>query len=133
MKERPDELVGTLGSDEDIAKPTDLQGTGTPEPRLERTQFTTSRLLEFFTEKELTMQIGHPPHLWPLGLTRELIDNGLDGSEKAGASPAVRVTLERDAVAVHDNGPGLPTKVLERSLDYSVRISDKLHYVSPTR
>src|SRR5262249_61671448 len=93
----------------------------------------TSRLLEFFTEKELTMQIGHPPHLWSLALIRELVDNGLDACENAGTSPVVRVVVEPDAVSVIDNGPGLPVQVLERSLDYTLRISDKSHYVSPTR
>ena len=32
---------------------------------LKRTTFETSRLLEFFTEKELQMQIGHPRERWP--------------------------------------------------------------------
>jgi DNA topoisomerase VI subunit B len=104
-----------------------------PEPKLERTPFTTSRLLEFFTEKELTTQIGHPPRLWPLAVVRELIDDALDACENAATSPAIRVRIEPDAVTVQDNGPGLPAKVLEQSLDYSVRISDKSHFVSPTR
>ena len=37
-----------------------------------------------------------------------------------------------DAVQVADN-PGLPIAVLDRSLDYLVRISDKAHSVSPSR
>lgn len=106
-----------------------VKGTpGKPESTLERTPFTTSRLLEFFTEKELTMEIG-----WPLALVRELIDNALDACDNAGVAPAIRVVVEPDAVSVVDNGPGLPTPVLEKSLDYNVRISDKSHYVSPTR
>jgi DNA topoisomerase VI subunit B len=100
---------------------------------LERTAFSTSRLLEFFSETELTMQIGHPRHLWPLALMRELVDNALDACENAGTSPAIRVRVEPDAVSVADNGPGLPHHLLERSLDYTVRVSDKAHYVSPTR
>jgi DNA topoisomerase VI subunit B len=43
------------------------------------------------------------------------------------------VTVEDDAVCVSDNGAGLPAATIERSLDYSVRVSDKNHYVSPTR
>jgi DNA topoisomerase VI subunit B len=100
---------------------------------LQRTAFTTSRLLEFFTEKELAMQIGHPRHLWALALLKELNDNALDACESAGAPPVVRVTIEADALTVQDNGPGLPDEVLGRSLDYAVRVSDKAHYVSPTR
>lgn len=100
---------------------------------LKRTTFETSRLLEFFTEKELQMQIGHPRTWWPIALTKELIDNALDACETAGITPEIEVTLEDNAVSVCDNGPGLPVETLERSLDYLVRVSDKNHYVSPTR
>ncbi len=41
--------------------------------------------------------------------------------------------LEPDTLSVLDNGPGLPTATLEQSLNYLVRVSDKSHYVSPTR
>lgn len=127
----------TSQKDGESERPTSQNSTkgspGKPEPTLDRTPFTTSRLLEFFTEKELTMQIGHPQYLWPLALVRELIDNGMDACENAGASPAIRLIVQPDAVAVADNGPGLPPDVLEQSLDYSVRVSDKSYYVSPTR
>jgi len=100
---------------------------------LERTTFTTSRLLEFFTEKELTMQIGYEKDHWPIALLKELLDNALDACETAGIAPTITVTVEPDVLTVHDNGPGLPAATLERSLDYLFRVSDKAHYVSPTR
>jgi DNA topoisomerase VI subunit B len=100
---------------------------------LQRTTFETSRLLEFFTEKELTMQIGHRRAVWPLALLKELLDNALDACETAGITPQILVTVESDRLTVEDNGPGLPAATLERSLDYLVRVSDKAHYVSPTR
>jgi DNA topoisomerase VI subunit B len=100
---------------------------------LNRTAFSTSRDLEFFSEKELAMQIGHARSCWPVALLKELADNGLDAAEQAGVAPRVEVTVEKDALMVEDNGPGLPAHVLERSLHYSVRVSDKAHYVSPTR
>jgi hypothetical protein len=78
------------------------------ESGLQRTHFSTSRLLEFFSETELTMQIGHPEHLWSLALAKELIDNAMDACEKARIRPAVRITVEPDALTVADNGPGLP-------------------------
>jgi DNA topoisomerase VI subunit B len=109
------------------------KGGGKSKSTLERTPFTTSRLLEFFSEKELNMQIGQPQHLWPVALVKELVDNALDACESAGVSPCIRIVIEPNAVSIEDNGPGLPREVLERSLDYSVRISDKSHYVSPTR
>src|SRR5262249_5117639 len=100
---------------------------------LARTTFTTSRVLEFFTEKELQMQIGYAAPVWPLALTKELIDNALDASENAGIAPDITVTVTADAITVRDNGPGLPEATLRRSLDYLVRVSDKAYYVSPTR
>ena len=102
-------------------------------PTLARETFATSRLLEFFTEKELTMQIGHPRHRWPLAILKELIDNALDAAETAGIAPEITVTVEFDRLTVQDNGPGLPATTLEGSLDYQIRMSDKANYVSPTR
>ena len=103
---------------------------------LTRTTFEMSRALEFFTERELQMQIGFPRGWWPIALTKELIDNGLDVCETAGVAPEITVTLETldgYTLTVHDNGPGLPETTLQRSLDYLVRVSDKAHYVSPSR
>jgi DNA topoisomerase VI subunit B len=100
---------------------------------LERTTFQTSRLLEFFSEKELQMQLGFPKAQWPIALVKELIDNALDACETLGVLPDISVTVEPNAVSIRDNGPGLPAATLERSLDYLVRVSDKAHYVSPSR
>src|SRR6266508_693566 len=104
-----------------------------PQMLLERTTFETSRLLEFFSEKELAMQIGFPKEQWPIALLKELINNPLDAAESAGVLPDIEVTLGPDTLSVQDYGPGLPRATLERSLDYLVRVSDKAHYVSPTR
>jgi len=102
-------------------------------PTLDRQVFTLSRALEFFSERELTTQIGYDRAWWPIALVKELIDNGLDACENAGAAPEIQITVQPDAVAVQDNGPGLPLATLERSLDYQVRVSDKIGYVAPTR
>ena len=100
---------------------------------LRRTTFATNRVLEFFSEKELNMQLGHSRAAWPLAILKELIDNGLDAAESTEVAPEITVTLTPDAFSVDDNGPGLPPETLARSLDYLVRVSDKAHYVSPTR
>ena len=52
--------------------------------RLDRATFTTSRALDFFSEKELTAQTGHGPAEWPLVILKELADNALDACEEAG-------------------------------------------------
>lgn len=102
-------------------------------PTLERQTFTLSRALEFFSERELIAQIGYQRDWWPIALAKELVDNGLDASEGAGRAPEIIITVEPAALTVQDNGPGLPLATLERSLDYQVRVSDKLAYTSPTR
>jgi DNA topoisomerase VI subunit B len=100
---------------------------------LTRTMFVTSRQHEFFTEKELTMQFGAPKVLWPLVTIKELIDNSLDATEATDVAPEIAITLETDSVSVTDNGPGLPESTIEKALDYNVRVSDKRHYIAPSR
>jgi len=104
-----------------------------PAPILTRTVFHTKRAMEFFTEKELTMQIGFDRQHWPLALVKELLDNALDACETGGVPPDITITLTDDTVSIQDNGPGLPLSILTDSLDYMERVSDKAYYVSPTR
>jgi len=99
-----------------------------------RVAFTTSRQLEFFTDSELTTQIGYRKELRPLVLTKELIDNAIDACEVAGTgSIEIGVQLDKDAITVSDNGPGITGKIIKGVLDFSVRVSDKKHYIAPTR
>ena len=79
------------------------------------------------------MQIGYPAPLWPVALVKELIDNALDACESASIRSEIAITIESDSVSVADNGPGIPSSTIERSLDYFNSVSDKAHYVSPTR
>jgi DNA topoisomerase VI subunit B len=91
-----------------------------------------NRVMEFFTEKELTARMGAGPGSWPAILVKELIDNALDAAEGAGP-PSIEVTVDEAGFSVADNGLGLPAEIIKRSLDYSVRVSDKSLYVTPTR
>ena len=91
-----------------------------------------NRAMEFFTEKELTNRMGGGPGQWPAILAKELIDNALDAAEGL-RPPSVELTVNEAGFAVADNGPGLPAEVIEGSLDYNVRVSDKSLYVTPTR
>lgn len=99
---------------------------------LNRQTFTTSRLLEFFTERELTTQMGHSQEWWKISLLKELIDNALDATETSG-TPEITIQIDSDKFSVEDNGGGIPEKIIKRSMDYSVRVSDKSYYISPTR
>ena len=101
--------------------------------QLARTTFKTSRLLEFCTRKELTIQTGQPVEAWPLVLLKELIDNSLDAAEEAGVTPEIAVTVAGGSIIVADNGPGIPPGTVKAMLDFSVRVSSREAYVSPTR
>ena len=100
---------------------------------LARTTFRTSRLLDFASEKELTAQIGHAKGTWPVVVLKELLDNAIDACEEAATPPTVAVTLDHSGITVEDNGPGLPADVIGDILDFSVRVSSREAYVSPTR
>jgi DNA topoisomerase VI subunit B len=102
-------------------------------PRLERATFTTSRLLDFFAEKELTAQTGHGKADWPLVILKELADNALDACEEAGIAPAITVTVDDAGITVADNGPGIPAETIGKVLDYSVRVSSREAYAAPDR
>ena len=101
--------------------------------KLERSTFRTSRLLDFCSQKELVAQTGHRPEAWPLVLLKELVDNALDACEEAGIPPEVHVKVERGKITVTDNGPGIPKETVAAILDFSVRVSSREAYVSPTR
>jgi DNA topoisomerase VI subunit B len=100
---------------------------------LNRTTFTTSRLLDFASEKELVAQTGHRREQWPLLIVKELVDNAIDAAEEASIAPAIHVAVDETGITVSDNGPGLPAEVVSDILDFSVRVSSREAYVSPSR
>ncbi len=101
--------------------------------KLKRVPFTVSRLMEFCTRRELVNQTGHDFVEWPLVVFKELIDNALDACEEAGIAPVITVQVDGDRIAITDNGPGIPASVIDGVLDYSIRVSSREAYVSPTR
>ena len=102
-------------------------------PTLDRATFTTSRALEYFSERELTLQTGHEPERWPEVIVKELVDNALDACEATDILPEVTVTVAPDTITVQDNGPGLPADVIPSVLDFGAKVSSKDAYISPTR
>jgi DNA topoisomerase VI subunit B len=100
---------------------------------LHRELFETKRQLEYFSPKELSMQLGAEPRRWGVVLIKEAVDNALDACETAGLDPVIAITLGPEGFTVEDNGLGMSQALIERSLDYDIRVSDKTYYVSPTR
>ncbi len=101
--------------------------------QLKREVFETSRIGEYFSQKEMRQQIGYEMEFWPAVILRELIDNALDACEAAGENPVIEVEVKDDIISVQDNGVGIPASTVEKSLDYLRRVSDKAYYVAPTR
>jgi DNA topoisomerase VI subunit B len=100
---------------------------------LQRATFRTSRLLDFASEKELVAQTGHRREQWPLVILKELVDNALDACEEAGVAPVIMVKVDQTGITVSDNGPGMPAQTIKHVLDWSIRVSSREAYVSPTR
>jgi hypothetical protein len=102
-------------------------------PKLQRVPFTVSRLAEFCSRKELVNQTGHDVHEWPCVILKEGIDNALDAAEEAGIPPVVTISVSGQTVTIEDNGPGIPATTIEKVLNYTVRVSSREAYCSPTR
>ena len=87
-----------------------------PAHKIARVAFTTSRLMEFCTEKELVAQTGAESYKWPLVVIKELVDNGIDACEEAEIAPVIKVTLatgkrgKPTRIIVEDSGPGMPDR-----------------------
>jgi hypothetical protein len=101
--------------------------------RLSRVPFTVSRLMEFCTRRELVNQTGHDVFEWPLVILKELIDNALDACEEAETAPVITVAVNDQTITIEDNGPGIPARTIDGVLDYSIRVSSREAYCSPTR
>jgi DNA topoisomerase VI subunit B len=89
--------------------------------------------MEFCTKRELQNQTGHPVHDWPLVVLKELMDNALDACEEAEVAPVIEVIVGVGSITIVDNAGGFETDTIESILDYSIRVSSREAYVSPTR
>lgn len=102
-------------------------------PTLVRETFRTSRLLDFCSQRALVKQIGHPVDHWALVILKELVDNALDAAEKASTAPTIAIEVVDGQIIIVDNGPGIPAETVAGILDFTVRISSREAYVSPSR
>jgi hypothetical protein len=102
-----------------------------------RQTFTTSREREYFQLDTLQTQTGQEPEDFAAVIIKELMDNALDAAETAGVVPKIMLDVNESddnwVITVSDNGGGIPPEVVERICDFSVLVSDKAAYVSPTR
>lgn len=98
-----------------------------------RVAHTFSKTLEYFSEKELSLQIGSSREQWPQILVRELIDNALDACEASGIAPKIVIDQDAEYISVKDNGPGIPPDVVARIIDYTTRTSSNALWPTPSR
>jgi hypothetical protein len=106
---------------------------GKAEPKLTRVAFKVSRLMEFCSERELQNQTGHSVRDWPLVVGKEGVDNAADACEEAEVAPIIAIIVDSGTIVIQDNGAGIDTETIESILDYTIRVSSREAYVSPTR
>jgi hypothetical protein len=82
-------------------------------PRLVCETFSTSRLVEFCSERELTALTGHAVEDWLLVVLKELVDNGIDIAEEFGVWPVIEIIVStaRGEITVADIN-GLPRSAI---------------------
>src|SRR5258707_8845679 len=115
-----------------VAKP-ERSARKKSEPKLTRVTFKVSRLMEFCSERELQNQTGHSIYEWPLVVGKEVMDNALDAAEEAEVAPTITVIVDSGTIVIEDNAGGIASETIESILDYTVRVSSREAYVSPTR
>jgi len=91
--------------------------------------------MEFCTKRELQNQTGHAIYQWLLVVLKELIDNALDACEEAEIAPMISIKVNPDTgtIIIQDNAAGIETDTIKSILDYTIRVSSREAYVSPTR
>jgi DNA topoisomerase VI subunit B len=104
-----------------------------PPHKLARVAFRVSRLMEFCNLRELENQTGHQVWDWPLVALKELFDNSLDACEEAEIAPVIAVAVRPGEIVVQDNGTGITDETVRSIRDYSIRVSSREAYISPSR
>jgi DNA topoisomerase VI subunit B len=89
--------------------------------------------MEFCSERELQNQTGHSIHDWPLVVGKEIVDNALDACEEVEVAPVIEVVVDPGTIIIQDNAGGVDSETIESILDYTIRVSSREAYVSPTR
>jgi len=64
---------------------------------------------------------------------KELADNALDACEESEVPPVISICVKSGSITVQDNAGGIDPATIESILDYTVRVSSREAYCSPTR
>jgi DNA topoisomerase VI subunit B len=85
--------------------------------------FTTSRLGEFNSRRELVAQTGPAVADWPLVVVKEFTDNAIDLGEELGTAPLVNISVDcrRGEIVVADNGHGTVGEVAATELPVGIK------------
>ena len=69
------------------------------------------------------------------GTVTAQIDNAIDDAEDWAIAPEINIKISNDTgeITVADNRSGVPAEIIDGIPDYSVRVSFREVYVSPTR
>ena len=70
---------------------------------------------------------------WPLVVLKELIDNALDASEEAEIAPVISISVKGNSTLLSRTTAPASRPTIDGILDYSIRVSSREAYVSPTR
>jgi DNA topoisomerase VI subunit B len=61
------------------------------------------------------------------------MDNALDACEEAEVAPVISIDVRNGSITIQDNAGGFDPATIESILDYTVRVSSREAYCSPTR
>ena len=97
-------------------------------------RFKISRLMEFCSERELVNQTGHGAYEWPLVCAKELAGQR-PRRRRGGRGRAGHLDRRstEDKIVIEDNAGGIDADTIASVLDYTIRVSSREAYVSPTR
>jgi hypothetical protein len=97
-----------------------------------RETLTRTRESEYFTRDGLRTLTGLEDYKWDYAIVKELLDNALDAVNDLDEK---RVSVYYDGITLRvcDNGPGISPDALDKVYDFSLYVSSKHNFRTPTR
>ena len=87
---------------------------------------------EFFSKNRHLLGFDNPSKVL-LTTIKEAVDNSLDACEEAEVAPNITIIVDTGTIIVQDNAGGIDIETIKSILDYTIRVSSREAYVSPTR